>query len=290
MAWVNSGSAMMKGYVVSNAQLEADRIAALAQRDADEDAEKKKRNQAATFEAEKKKKKEEKEEEELAARRFKIQKEFEKREAAKEENRTRDATNGNWHPHFFPLEYGDNGPRSPRMRPPSVLKIVLSFLQRWCTVHGLKLVECKTIQDLRHAFYRHFMPWIFANFQSDGHEAEAFVYGNRSCDLSFEEAYLRLQEWVMSQKGQDNPYKKYRIYNPAKNITFENVLYAMSTKSGTFEGGLLKIHGFYKNDASPIEWQVEMPYVSTRFVDPPLTDVQKKRLQESYSDDDWPMY
>ena len=87
-------------------------------------------------------------------------------------------------------------------------------------------------------------------------------------------------------KWQDNPYKKYRIYNPAKNITFENVLYAMSTQSGTFEGGLLKIHGFYKNDASPIEWQVKMPYVSTRFVDPPLTDAQVKRLQESYSDDD----
>ena len=56
MAWVNNGAAMMKGIFVPNAKLEADRTAALAQRDADEDAEQKKRNQAATFEAEKKRK------------------------------------------------------------------------------------------------------------------------------------------------------------------------------------------------------------------------------------------
>jgi len=283
MAWVNNGAAMMDGKTISNAQLEADRIAALARRNAVEDAEQEIRNQDGMRLAEEQKKAKEKEkkvEEELAASLIEKQKKFKEDEA---EKMTESAKNGTWHRYLFPSEYG---PCPPRERPPNVPKIVLAFLQRWCTVHGLKLVECKTIQDLRHAFYRHFMPWIFANFQSDGHAAEAFVYKTRSCDLSFEEAYLRLQEWVMSQKGQDNPYKKYRIYNPAKNITFFNVLYAMSTKSGTFERGLLKIHGFYKNDASPIEWQVKMPYVSTRFVDPPLTDAQVKRLQESYSDDD----
>ena len=283
MAWVNNGVAMMNGKTVSNETVLKDRIAALARRDAVEDAKQKIRNQDGMRLAEEQKKAKEKEkkaEEELAASLIEKQKKFKEDEA---EKMTKSAKTGTWHPHLFPSEYG---PCPPRVRPQKVLKIVLSFLQRWCTVHGPDLVKCETIQDLRHAFYRHFMPWIFANFQSDGHEAEAFVYKTRSCDLSFQEAYLRLQEWVMSQKGQDNPYKKYRIYNPAKNITFENVLYAMSTKSGTFEGGLLKIHGFYKNDASPIEWQVKMPYVSTRFVDPPLTDAQVKRLQESYSDDD----
>lgn len=212
-----------------------------------------------------------------------MQRKCQEEEAQKKEMSRKDGT---WINYYFPSIFPWNHEK--RERPKNVAILVLNFLQRMLTVSGKEFSTCGTVGAFHDKFIEMFVPWFFANFQRDA-AAKNFVYEfGISPELSHKQAYNRLQEWVksVSVNFSGNPWKELHGFTAAKIITPESVLYAMSDTSRTFEKGILKITGDTKNPGSKITWIVSLdPYVSTRFVDPPLSEAQLKRLKKKMDDE-----
>lgn len=211
-----------------------------------------------------------------------MQRKCQEEEAQKAEMSRKDGT---WKNYYFPTVFPEKNEK--RIRPKNVPIIVLNFLQRMLTVSGKEFSTCTTVGEFHDKFIEMFVPWFFANFQRDN-EAKNYVYGiGSSPDLSHKQAYNRLQEWVksVSKNFSGDPWKELHGFTAANIITPESVLYAMSDTSRSFEKGILKINGHTKNPGSKIAWIVSLdPYVSTRFVDPPLTPAQLFRLKKEMDD------
>jgi len=133
----------------------------------------------------------------------------------------------------------------------------------------------ETLGELRQAFMTAFMPYLLRDFPYLKDTLN--YYAERVFNMpntTPEEQYCVLQKWVVAEEAN---YRKAnfecrigRDWTAAKNITFENCLWAMCDKSNTFEMdtindatglpyiGFIKIHGNVKDDKSRIVWQTNL--------------------------------
>jgi len=179
----------------------------------------------------------------------------------------------------------------------------LEFVQLWLTNYP-ELAKITTLGDLQSAFYTAFIPWIS---QKHPRSVDAFetwekneyplVYGSNVSA----QRYAHLQAWVIHEEKEYNtaaaknysfgisrsaPWSMYSIWIDAKQITWENCLFAMSKISGTFANGLLEITGHYSKPTSQIKWVVSLePYIVTRFRRKPDSEMKKKREQQREEQD-----
>jgi hypothetical protein len=187
--------------------------------------------------------------------------------------------------------------------PKKVNEKSLEFVQLWLTNYP-ELAKITTLGDLQAAFYTAFIPWIS---QKHPRSVDAFeTWEKNEYPLLYGEnvsaqRYAHLQAWVIHEEKEYNtaaaknysfgisrsaPWAMYSIWIDAKQITWENCLFAMSKISGTFPNGLLEITGHYSKPTSQIKWVVSLePYIVTRFKRKPDSEMKKKREQQREEQD-----
>ena len=172
----------------------------------------------------------------------------------------------------------------------------LEFVQLWLT-HYPELAKITTLGALQTAFYTAFIPWLS---HKHWRSVEAFESWEKiEHPLLYTSSvptqrYAHLQAWVLHEEQEYNaaaaknsygvarlaPWARYSIWIDAKQITWENCVFAMSKISGTFANGLLEITGHYSKPTAQIKWVVSLePYIATRFNRKPDSATKQKREQ-----------
>ena len=251
-------------------------------------------------------KRQEKQEQEAEARRISKLKEdlarigklaeFEKQNAAEiERQKVRDAKysreNGWWS--LISVRYPDDHQQRPI--PKTVNEKALRFVQHWLTVFGDQLAPLTTLGQLEEAFQQTVVPNLLMVHDRSSDQFltwEKRTFGSNT--LPNKVRYQHLQQWVATEEKEyqadpsrygSPPWAVWSLWVFAKNITWQNCLFAMSKVSGTFPGnGLLQITGHFSKPTSAIKWLVPLePYIGTYFIQKPISIAKRKRLDE---DDD----
>ena len=184
--------------------------------------------------------------------------------------------------------------------PKKVNEKSLEFVQLWLTNYP-ELVKITTLGDLQAAFCAAFIPWISQNHRRSVDAFETWEKNEYPLNNVHAQRYAHLQAWVIHEEQEYNtvaaknysfgisrsaPWVLYPMWIDAKQITWENCLFAMSKISGTFPNGLLEITGHYTKPTSQIKWVVSLePYIVTRFKRKPDSAMKKKREQEREEQD-----
>lgn len=158
--------------------------------------------------------------------------------------------------------------------PKNVNARALDHVNRWLA-NFPEVQACKTIGELRQAFMTAFMPYLLRDFLGLKDILQYYVDSKFNMPYNTpEEQYCVLQKWVAQE---ENDYRRAnfeckigRHWTMAKNVTFENCLWAMCDKSKTFEmdtvkatdeeikWGFIQIQGNFKDDRSRIVWQTDL--------------------------------
>ena len=201
------------------------------------------------------------------------------------------------------IQYTHNYYQEQRQIPKTVNERALHFVQHWLTVFGDQLKHCTTLGHLEEAFQNAVVPNLLMQHQRSSCEFlswEKQTFGDIL--LPNKNRYAHLQQWVAQEEKKYKanprgygtpPWASWSLWVFAKNITWQNCLFAMSKVSGTFPlNGLLQITGHFSKPTSTIKWLVPLePYISTYFNQKPISDSKRKRLEEEdrNDDDDWLM-
>ena len=161
--------------------------------------------------------------------------------------------------------------------PKNVNARALDHVNRWLA-NFPEVQACKTIGELRQAFMTAFMPYLLRDFLGLKDILQYYVDSKFNMPYNTpEEQYCVLQKWVAQE---EDDYRRAnfdcrigRHWTMAKNVTFENCLWAMCDKSKTFEmdtvkattasaseitWGFIQIQGNFKDDRSRIVWQTDL--------------------------------
>ena len=177
----------------------------------------------------------------------------------------------------------------------------LEFVQLWLTNYP-ELAKITTLGELQAAFYTAFIPWISHKHPRSVDAFETWEKNEYPLNNVHVQRYAHLQAWVLHEEKEYNtaaaknysfgisrlapPWVLYPMWIDAKQITWENCLFAMSKISGTFPNGLLEITGHYSKPTSQIKWVVSLePYIVTRFRRKPDSEMKKKREQDREEQD-----
>jgi hypothetical protein len=262
------------------------------------------------------KKRQEKQEQEAEARRVHKLKEdlaragklaeFEKQNAAqiqrqKEIDTKYSRENGWWA--TISVNYPKDYYQQQRQIPKTVNEKALRWMQHWLTVFGDQLAPLTTIGQLEEAFQNAVLPNLLMEHQrsSDGFLTwEKRTFGSNDLapveNLANKVRYQHLLQWVANEEQEykadprsSPPWANWSLWVFAKNITWQNCLFAMSKVSGTFPlNGLIQITGHFSKPTSAIKWLVPLePYLATYFVQKPMSFGKRKRLEEEDDDMYW---
>jgi hypothetical protein len=230
--------------------------------------------------------------------------EFEKQNAAEiERQKVLDAKysreNGWWS--LISVRYPDDYYHQQRPIPKTVNEKALRFVQHWLTVFGDQLAPLTTLGQLEEAFQQAVVPNLLMVHDRSSDQFltwEKRTFGSNT--LPNKVRYQHLQQWVATEEKEyqadprrygSPPWAVWSLWVFAKNITWQNCLFAMSKVSGTFPGnGLLQITGHFSKPTSAIKWLVPLePYIGTYFIQKPISAAKRKRLDEEDDDMDWLM-
>ena len=212
---------------------------------------------------------------------------------AREALRTRE--NGYW---SHTTEYEEGSPRDVD-REFNVR--VIRWIQEWFTNWGDVLFELKTLKQLEEKFYEHFCPWLITQFSRDSSDVKYYIERTTAWERKTASAgdittipprkqYELIQQWVKEQeKDSGRPWEEWRVWTPAKHITWPNVFRILTKKSVSFEKGLIGVTGVtgVTGDEKAITWNVSVPYKTVRFNKKPITQAERERRARQDFEDIW---
>jgi hypothetical protein len=208
----------------------------------------------------------------------------EMRQKERAESLTREK--GHWCFHTYPKQYEEGEWRDVDRE---FNERVVRWVQEWFTVWGDVLFKLETLDALEQKYYEHWCPWLLKQFSRDSSDVERYITQNApSTDGGIPKPsvqYKLIQQWVTEKERQpgSRPWEEWRVWTPAKHITWAKVSRVLTKKSTSFEKGIVT----KGEKGGSITWNVVSPYKTIRFKAKPLTRAQQERKQKEDFDDIW---
>jgi len=154
--------------------------------------------------------------------------------------------NGYWH---YKNQTGSNWTHPNLDVPPSVNEKAMKYAEEWLGVFPEVRDRCKTLGELKTAFATALVPRLIYMFDNRWGNNESFLLYEKANALPKDNLRVRydnLQAWVAYlEKTCKEPWEQTPMWSLAKNVTFENCLWAINEKSQTFKT---------QNEAGEYQW------------------------------------
>ena len=205
------------------------------------------------YDAEEKSRKE-KQEKKLAEERRKLAEQLPLKAKQLEEERLRleqidkkyTRENGYWH---YKNQTGSNWTHPNLDVPPTVNEKAMKYVEEWLGVFPEVRDRCKTLGELKTAFAEALVSRLIYMFDNRWGNNESFLLYEKANALAKDNLRVRydnLQAWVAYlEKTCKEPWQQTPMWSLAKNVTFENCLWAINEKSQTFKT---------QNEAGEYQW------------------------------------
>lgn len=133
--------------------------------------------------------------------------------------------------------------------PPTVNEKAMKYVEEWLGIFPEVRDRCNSLSELKKAFAEAFVPRIIFLFDDRWRNNEPFLSYETANVLPIDnedQRYNNLQAWVAYlEKTCKKPWEETAMWSFAKNVTFENCLWAINEKSQTFKT---------QNEADEYQW------------------------------------
>jgi hypothetical protein len=144
--------------------------------------------------------------------------------------------NGYWH---YKNQTGSNWSHPNLDVPPTVNEKAMKYVEEWLGVFPEVRNMCKTLGELKTAFATALVHRLIYMFDNRWGNNESFLLYEKANALPSDNAaerYNSLQAWVKHlEKTCKQPWEQTPMWSLAKNVNFENCLWAINEKSQTFK-------------------------------------------------------